>query len=73
MGRKTIKRVTACYNIEDPDQLAEWQYVKSKTNASDFLKRAVREKMSGGYAAPSNVPTESTMDDQDDDLKGMLI
>jgi hypothetical protein len=53
---KEIKVAAATYNILDPDQKEEWEFVYSHTNVSAYLKRLVRRDMESKMPTPRMVP-----------------
>lgn len=42
---KNIKIIQACFNIVDPYQRKQWEYVKGQTNSSGYIRRLVQRDM----------------------------
>ncbi|RUT48580.1 hypothetical protein EJP82_01165 [Paenibacillus anaericanus] len=44
---KKIKIVQVAFNVMDPDQLQQYDYVRNRPNKSGYLKRLVQREMDG--------------------------
>lgn len=59
---KEIRIIQVAFNVRDPDQLQQYEYVRTRPNQSGFLKRLIQRDIDGGFKGPQ----QSVSDLQED-------
>lgn len=60
---KQIKIIQVAFNVLDPDQLQQYEYIRQRPNQSGYIKRLVQRDMDGGVPAPAAAGREVLIDD----------